>query len=78
MRIYEVYEPPHGLRWRLTIHDDGRDEWDVSPDELGGRWLDAEERQALLDAAAHFEEHRRPGMVQFTFRAYTVRPVPAP
>ena len=79
MPTYELYSPPDVLRYRVTIHADGRPEWDFSRDESGGFWLGEEMRGDLVRAIAYFEQHRRPDQLSFTVNeAFTVRLVPAP
>ena len=79
MPTYGFYNPPDVLRYRLTIHDDGRLEWDFSRDEWGGKWLSEDDRADLVKAIEYFEVHapHEPGFYAKD-KGYTVRRAPAP
>jgi hypothetical protein len=73
MKIYGLYDGEDVLRYHLTIHDDGRPEWDFSWDEWGGKWRDEETRADLICEVEFFERHR-PHDTSFTStKGYTVR-----
>jgi hypothetical protein len=77
MPTYELYDGQGVLRVRLTVHDNGRLEWDFSRDEWGGQWLSEEDRTDIVRAIEGYERaySHEPG---FMTKGYTVRRAPAP
>ena len=77
MPTYGLYDRQNVIRMCLTVHDDGRTEWDFSRDEWGGKWLSEEDRADIVRAIEVYERaySHQPG---FMTKGCTVRRAPTP